>query len=36
MKKANIDSIHRGRLYDPEVMDACLRSFREKGYAIRD
>ncbi len=27
---------NRGRLYDPEVVDACLRLFREKGYAIRD
>ncbi len=27
---------NRGRLYDPEVVDACLRIFREKGYAIRD
>ena len=27
---------NRGRLYDPEIVDACLRLFREKGYAIRD
>jgi len=27
---------NRGRLYDPEVVDACLRLFREKGYVIRD
>lgn len=27
---------NRGRLYDPEVVDACLRIFREKGYTIRD
>ena len=24
----------RGSAYDPEVADACLRQFREKGYAI--
>lgn len=24
----------RGRLYDPQVADACLRLFRDKGYAI--
>jgi PAS domain S-box-containing protein len=24
----------RGRLYDPEAADACLRLFREKGYSI--
>lgn len=27
---------NRGRLYDPEIVDACLRLFREKGYVIRD
>ena len=27
---------NRGRLYDPDVVDACLRIFREKGYTIRD
>jgi len=25
---------HRGTLYDPEVVDACLRLFTEKGYRI--
>ena len=27
---------NRDRLYDPEVVDACLSIFREKGYTIRD
>lgn len=26
----------RGTLYDPDVVDACLRLFREKGYSIPD
>jgi len=25
---------NRGILYDPEVVDACLRLFRDKGYQI--
>ena len=25
---------NRGRLYDPDVADACLRLFREKGYSL--
>ncbi len=35
---AALDEItqNRGRLYDPEVVDACLCIFREKGYTIRD
>ncbi len=27
-------SKNRGRFYDPEVADACVRLFREKGYAL--
>ena len=27
---------NKGVLYDPEVVDACLRLFREKGYQILD
>jgi len=27
---------HRGTLYDPEVVDACVKLFREKGYALTD
>lgn len=27
---------NRGSLYDPEVVDACLRIFHEKGYAIKE
>jgi len=27
---------NRGRLYDPEVVDACLRLFREKGFRFED
>jgi len=27
---------NRGRLYDPDAVDACLRLFREKGYEIKD
>lgn len=27
-------SMERGRLYDPTVVDACLRLFREKGFTI--
>ena len=36
--EAALDEItqNRGRLYDPEVVDACLRLFREKDYTIRD
>jgi PAS domain S-box-containing protein len=35
---AALDEItqNRDRLYDPEVVDACLSIFREKGYTIRD
>jgi len=35
---AALDEItrNRGRLYDSQVVDACLRLFREKGYTIRD
>jgi PAS domain S-box-containing protein len=35
---ASLDEIekHRGTLYDPDVVDACLRLFREKGYALTD
>ena len=25
---------NKGRLYDPQVADACLRLFREKGFRI--
>jgi HD-GYP domain-containing protein (c-di-GMP phosphodiesterase class II) len=25
---------HRGSQYDPDVMDACLRLFNEKGYTM--
>jgi HD-GYP domain-containing protein (c-di-GMP phosphodiesterase class II) len=25
---------NRGRFYDPQVVDACLRLFREKGYTL--
>jgi hypothetical protein len=25
---------NRGKLYDAEVVDACLRLFREKGYRL--
>lgn len=28
--------LNRGRLYDPAVVDACLRLFREKGYRMGD
>lgn len=24
----------KGKLYDPEVVDACLRLFKEKGFAL--
>jgi len=27
---------HRGRLYDPQVVDACVRLFREKHYVFPD
>jgi PAS domain S-box-containing protein/putative nucleotidyltransferase with HDIG domain len=27
-------SDNRGRLYDPDVVDACLKLFREKGYSL--
>ena len=27
---------HRGTLYDPEVVDACVKLFREKGYMLTD
>jgi HD-GYP domain-containing protein (c-di-GMP phosphodiesterase class II) len=27
-------SKNRGILYDPEVVDACLRLFQEKGYHL--
>lgn len=27
---------HRGRLYDPQVVDACVRLFREKSYVFPD
>lgn len=27
-------SLNRGSLYDPEVVDACLRLFKEKGYTL--
>ena len=27
-------SKHRGSLYDPKVVDACLRLFNEKGYCL--
>jgi len=29
-------ALHRGRLYDPDVVDACLRLFEEKGYRVAD
>jgi PAS domain S-box-containing protein len=29
-------TLNRGLLYDPEVVDACLRLFREKGYEIKE
>jgi HD-GYP domain-containing protein (c-di-GMP phosphodiesterase class II) len=28
-------SKNRGILYDPEVVDACLKLFRERGYTLR-
>jgi PAS domain S-box-containing protein/putative nucleotidyltransferase with HDIG domain len=35
---AALDEIERNRgiLYDPEIVDVCLRLFREKGYALTD
>jgi len=27
---------NRGKLYDPQVVDACVRQFREKGFAFAD
>lgn len=27
---------NKGALYDPDIVDACLRLFREKGYALED
>jgi len=35
---AALDEIeeHRGTLYDPEVVDTCLKLFRERGYALTD
>ena len=35
---AALDEIeeHRGTLYDPEVVDTCLKLFREKGYVLTD
>jgi len=28
--------LHRGVLYDPEIVDVCIRLFREKGYVLND
>lgn len=28
-------SVNRSILYDPDVVDACLRLFREKGVALK-
>lgn len=28
-------SEHRGVLYDPEAVDACLKLFREKGFCFK-
>jgi hypothetical protein len=35
---AALEEISRGRggLYDPDVVDACLQLFREKGYTLAD
>ena len=35
---AALDEIeeHRGTLYDPEVVDTCVKLFRERGYALTD